>query len=172
MLNDTLPIDEIKESNIDKRNTFGRESEDGKASKVDVICKLDEDAVVIVEVQVLKEKDFQDRIFNYACRAYTVQVKEGRDYEDALPIILLAISSIRNFNLLSRDLIPEFLSDHRMTHTKSNNIFFGKIRLVVLALPKFVADPVLPVDYWALFLKHAHGIDDSVVRSIRKKNQS
>lgn len=79
-LNDVLPISEIKEVNVMKNN-FTPTSTEGKNRSVDVICKLDTGIIVVVEIQVLREHDFCDRIVNYACRERARMISCSKSYQ-------------------------------------------------------------------------------------------
>ena len=68
-----------------------------KQSIVDVLCREENGAKYIVEMQVSKVAGFEKRAQYYAAKAYSSQAKEGGLYEDLKEVIFLAIIDFEMF---------------------------------------------------------------------------
>ncbi len=54
---------------------------------VDVKAKLDDNTLVIIEMQVVNQRNFQKRILYNAAKNYSIQLESGKDYSLLNPII-------------------------------------------------------------------------------------
>ena len=78
----------------------------GKSTRFDVACRLDNDATVIVEVQVVDQKDAVNRMLFYWSQKYGSQLDRGHTYSELRPVYLVAILNFR-------------LHEYPLPHTRS-----------------------------------------------------
>ncbi len=123
-----------------------------KDTYVDVKATLADGGQVIVEMQVLNVKGFEQRILYNAAKSYSRQLSEGEDYTLLNPVIALTLTDFTLFEtdaLCSRFLL---LEKERFIQYRDD------IELIFFELPKFTKDEVQLVtiqDKWLYFVKNA-----------------
>jgi predicted transposase/invertase (TIGR01784 family) len=129
-----------------------------KPTYLDVKAKLDNDATVIIEMQVLNIEGFEKRILYNAAKAFSTQLGIGEDYTLLDPVIALTITDFEMFpeinQLTSRFILKEkdFLIDYPIYD----------IELVFVELPKFnkeIEKLETLADKWLYFMKRARQLE-------------
>ena len=64
---------------------------DGKGSIVDVRCLDSKRRHFILEIQVIRQQSFQERVLYYASKTYGRQLLKSKKYEELQPVFLLSI---------------------------------------------------------------------------------
>ena len=119
-----------------------------KDTYVDVKATLADGRKVIIEMQVLNVKGFEQRILYNAAKSYSRQLQEGEDYTLLNPVIALTLTDFTLFEadaLCSRFLL---LEKERFIQYRDD------IELIFFELPKFTKDEAQLVtiqDKWLYF---------------------
>ena len=123
-----------------------------KDTYVDVKATLADGREVIVEMQVLNVKGFEQRILYNAAKSYSRQLREGEDYTLLNPVIALTLTDFALFEteaVCSRFLL---LEKERFIQYRDD------IELIFFELPKFTLneDQLATIqDKWLYFVKNA-----------------
>ena len=123
-----------------------------KDTYVDVKATLADGREVIVEMQVLNIKGFEQRILYNAAKSYSRQLREGEDYTLLNPVIALTLT---DFTLFEADTVCSrflLLEKERFIQYRDD------IELIFFELPKFTkTDNQLATiqDKWLYFIKNA-----------------
>ncbi len=122
--------------------------EDGKKIFFDIACTLDNGAVVDVEVQVMDNKDFSERITWYLAKLLVGATKRGQKYSRLNPAISL---SILDFNLFKED--KEVFSSFGICNLKNHKRLTKLVSLNFIELRKFEKREILTtIDKWIMIL--------------------
>lgn len=105
---------------------------EGKESIVDVLCKDEQGATYIIEMQVAKAQGFKKRAQYYAAKAYTSQLKRGEKYTHLKAVIFLAFTEFEAFPEN-----PAYKSEHDIRCRETGINHFDKISFILVELPKF-----------------------------------
>ena len=120
----------------------------GKKIFFDIACTLDNGAVVNIEVQVLNNKNFAERITLYLARLLIGTLQKGKKYSDLKPTISL---SILDFNLFQDD--KETFSSFGICNLKNNKRLTKLISLNFVELRKFEKkEKLTTIDRWMMIL--------------------
>ncbi len=123
-----------------------------KDTYVDVKATLADGREVIVEMQVLNVKGFEQRILYNAAKSYSRQLQEGEDYTLLNPVIALTLT---DFTLFETDAVCSrflLLEKERFIQYRDD------IELIFFELPKFTLEEVQLAtiqDKWLYFVKNA-----------------
>ncbi len=139
-----------------------------KDTYVDVKATLADGREVIVEMQVLNVKGFEQRILYNAAKSYSRQLQEGEDYTLLNPVIALTLTDFTLFE-------GEAVSNRFLLLEKERFIQYrDDIELIFFELPKFVKDESqleTIQDKWLYFVKNAgrlnvvpHILDEAPIR--------
>jgi predicted transposase/invertase (TIGR01784 family) len=129
-----------------------------KNTCVDVKARLDDDTLVIIEMQVVNQRNFQKRILYNAAKNYSIQLKDGKDYKLLNPVIAL---SVLDFVMFEE-------TDKVVTYFKmiEKNEFIeyqdSDIELIFIELPKFkksLEECKDILDKWIYFIKNAGSME-------------
>ena len=71
------------------------EKDKGKSTRFDVACQLDNGTTVIVEVQLVDQKDAVSRMLYYWAKKYADQLESGQTYSELKPVYLVAILNFK-----------------------------------------------------------------------------
>ncbi len=139
-----------------------------KDTYVDVKATLADGREVIVEMQVLNVKGFEQGILYNAAKSYSRQLQEGEDYTLLNPVIALTLTDFTLFE-------GEAVSNRFLLLEKERFIQYrDDIELIFFELPKFVKDEsqlATIQDKWLYFVKNAgrlnvvpHILDEAPIR--------
>jgi len=123
-----------------------------KDTFVDVKARLADGRQVIIEMQVLNVKGFEQRILFNAAKAYSVQLQKGEDYSLLNPVIALTLTDFQLFDT-EQDTSRFKLIDKQQLLEYSDDI-----ELIFIELPKFNlldTELVTAKDRWLYFVKNA-----------------
>ncbi len=128
-----------------------------KDTYVDVKANLSNGSRVIIEMQVLSVKGFEQRILYNAAKSYSAQLVTGDHFHLLNPVIALTITDFTMF-----DDIPDLKTVFRLTETEHLVEYNGDIELIFIELPKFQkseAELTGIIDKWVYFLKNAGSLE-------------
>ncbi len=123
-----------------------------KDTYVDVKATLADWREVIIEMQVLNVKGFEQRILYNAAKSYSRQLREGEDYTLLNPVIALTLT---DFTLFETDAVCSrflLLEKERFIQYRDD------IELIFFELPKFTLNEgqlATIQDKWLYFIKNA-----------------
>jgi len=123
-----------------------------KDTYVDVKATLADGREVIVEMQVLNIKGFEQRILYNAAKSYSRQLQEGEDYTLLNPVIALTLTDFMLFE--GGDVSSRFLLLEKERFIQ----YRDDIELIFFELPKFAKDEsqlTTIQDKWLYFVKNA-----------------
>jgi len=136
-----------------------------KENIVDIFCRDSQGQRFIVEMQLAKDKSFDNRALYYSSRAYSRQAKKSYKYTDLKCVFFIAVS---NNQLFSNDI--ECVSRHGITEYKTHRNTLPGMQFVFIELPKFKKDKVEEleniVDCWCYFFKHAEETTNEDLKKI------
>ncbi len=134
------------------------ETIDKKKSYVDVNCIDKAGKKYIIEMQVLNEYDFVERVQYYVSLAISRQLKVGDLYTKLVPVIFVGV--------LGFDIDPdelEALSHHAIINLKTGRCLLRHLQFHFVELDKFekTVDQIsTPVDKWVYFMKNVGTLND------------
>jgi len=129
------------------------ETQDSKASVVDVRCIDQAGFQYIVEMQVSAQEDYGSRALYYSALAMSRQLKKGEEYKEIMPVIFVGVLDFKLFKEHSN-----YLSHHALLDLETFKCDLRKLEYHFIELPKFKKtleqlDTIL--DKWIYFLKNA-----------------
>ena len=127
---------------------------DDRVSIFDVFCRLNDDSLVVVEMQQVRQEYYVDRTILYASHIIQRQSRKGQ-WQYELPKIY--VISLMNFRLSP--------TDRNLIHTVKlqsdqhpDQPFYDKLNLIYIQLPnlsdKLSDNPYL--EYWLTMIRHLH----------------
>ncbi|MGL4540198.1 MAG: Rpn family recombination-promoting nuclease/putative transposase [Candidatus Rhabdochlamydia sp.] len=125
-----------------------------KLSIIDVLCKDENGAKYIIEMQVTHSKGFEKRAQHYAAKVYSEQAKVGAKYQNLKEIIFIAISDCIIFPKKSH-----YKSDHIILDKTTYEHDLKDFYFTFIELPKFNKnkEELSSIEEkWCYFFKHAH----------------
>ena len=158
-LNSVLGISIV---DLEYRNTVRTGvSKDEKATIFDLYCSTGTGEKFIVEMQNLPHEHFIDRIVHYAARLIQQQEKRGKGWDYQLPPIYSV--NIVDFKLDKKIITDKYLSYIQLLDRDTKKVFYDKLSLVFLELPRFNKPEeklVTNVDYWMYALKNMPNLNE------------
>lgn len=128
-----------------------------KDTYVDVKARLADGRQVIIEMQVLNVKGFEQRILYNAAKSYSQQLQKGDDYSLLNPVIALTLTDFLLFDT------PDIISRFKLIEKQHFIEYHDDIELIFIELPKFtLAEPALRTlkDYWLYFVTNAGSLQN------------
>ena len=141
-----------------------------KQSILDVLCRDQEGAQYIVEMQVAKTEGFEKRAQYYAAKAYSAQLLDGERYERLKEVIFIAITDFVMF--------PEkeaVKSDHILLDKETGTHDLRDLYFTFIELPKFekgIEELEGNIERWYYYLKHAPETVKEVYQELIKDTPS
>ena len=126
-----------------------------KATRLDILCILDDGSQVNLEMQMCNTTDsMEDRLCYYCSQLYTGQESKGLPYEKLKPVYVILISNQTIFDKYDKylSLIQYRFEDGTMFSNKLN-IF--TLELSKLEEPVTITKEMDPVQRWGLFFTSA-----------------
>ena len=132
LLNDTLG----PERYIVDVESLDRESDprrfEGRASSLDVLARSEDGRVFHVEVQLLDEGNFFERVTYYAACSLSDQLSKGEGYDCLRPVVFV---SILRFELFP-DKLESWRSTHRILDMENHHCYSDLLEFQFFELPK------------------------------------
>ncbi len=143
---------------LELQNPFtGKEALDDRLSILDIKARDQRGRQFNVEMQLLPELAFRNRVLYYWARLYSQQLHEGKDYTELRPTISICFADCVLF--------PQTLAYHltfKVRTAEQSALFCDDLAIHILQLPKFQRSPeelADPLDLWLYFLRHGAGLD-------------
>jgi len=128
-----------------------------KATYVDIKAKLDDDSLVIIEMQVVNQSDFQKRVLYNAAKNYSLQLKKGESYHLLNPVIALSILDFEMFKDSDK-----MITNFKLLEKEDFTLYSDDIELIFVELPKFnkLFEECKDIkDKWIYFIKNAGNLE-------------
>lgn len=158
-INDVLfPAGEARFESIELLNSeLSQGGNDLKLSRLDLSALMRDGSSVDVEVQVLNEHDFRQRMPYYCCMRHAGKLKVGTPYVALAPTIFIGVLA---FNLLEEE--SDYRNVYALRNEKSGNLLCRDLQLIYLELPKFLERqcgdvPQTGLERWLLYLCNEEG---------------
>ncbi len=124
-----------------------------KDTYVDVCAQLANGSSVIIEMQVLNVKGFEQRVLYNAAKEFSNQLQAGEDYTLLNPVIALTLTDFVMF-----DEFEKYQSNFVLREKETLTQYSDDIQLVFIELPKFTKTEQELVDIkdkWLYFIRNA-----------------
>lgn len=132
-------------------------AKDRKSCAIDVMCRDKAGKQYIIEMQLLKQTGFAQRLEFYASKAYSEQLFQGEEYNTLRPVVSIAIT-----DFIMAPELEECISYHKTLDTKTSKQIFKSLSYVLIELPKFKKERIEDlngiVEKWCYFFKHSDDI--------------
>jgi predicted transposase/invertase (TIGR01784 family) len=128
-----------------------------KDTYVDVRAKLKNNTSVIIEMQVLNVKGFEQRVLYNAAKEFSNQLQTGQSYQLLNPVIAITFTDFIMF-----DEFNKYQSNFILREKETLTQYSDDIELIFIELPKFnKTDHELAdiKDKWLYFVKNAGKLD-------------
>ncbi|WP_264702490.1 Rpn family recombination-promoting nuclease/putative transposase [Wolbachia endosymbiont (group A) of Volucella inflata] len=139
-----------------------------KQSIVDILCKDSTGRRFVVEMQVARDKSFQQRAQLYAAQAYSRQLDKSGNYVDLKTVYFIAVS---NCNLFLEDV--GYISTHNIREIRTNGHYLKDLQFIFIELPKFsktkVEELENTVERWCYFFKYAEDTTEEDLKKIAEQ---
>ena len=132
LLNDTLGPERriVDVEYLDRENDPGRYQ--GRASFLDVLARSGDGRIFHVEVQLLDEGSFFERVTYYAACSLTDQLSRSDDYDQLRPVVFVSILKFALFP----DRPKTWRSVHRILDTEDHRCYSDLLEFQFFELPK------------------------------------
>jgi len=127
-----------------------------KDTYVDVKARLANGRQVIIEMQVLNVKGFEQRILFNAAKSYSLQLQKGQDFSLLNPVIALTLTDFQMFDT------PDLTSRFKLIEKQHLLEYSDDIELIFVELPKFMLEEselLSAKDRWLYFVKNAGSLN-------------
>jgi predicted transposase/invertase (TIGR01784 family) len=131
---------------------------DDKLSILDVKARDQSGRQFNVEMQLLANQYFRQRVPYYWARLHQAQLSEGDAYHRLRPTLSICF--------MNSPLFPEVPTHHLVFELRDRAhhelVFSGDLAMHILELPKFTKSPAelaTPLDVWLYFLRHGERLD-------------
>lgn len=152
------PASENEIVSLELLNPFNeQDSSDDKLSIVDVKARDRTGRQFDVEMQIVSERAFSNRLVYYWADLHQQQLAKGDPYTNLRPTISICLT---NFVLFPD--VCDYRLQFELCNREHNIVFSSDIMIVVLELPKFKLAPENlndPLDRWLYFLRNAENLD-------------
>ena len=160
-----LDQSEIKSVKVTNPITLGGEI-DSKVFVLPIHVLMNDDTVINLEMQIVRQEYWPERSLSYLCRSYD-SLYRGEEYGKAKRAIHIGIL---DFTLFKEN--PEFYASNKLLNVKNHHLFSDKFILNVLDLTKIELatdeDRLCEIDHWARLFKAKTWED---LRMVAEKNQ-
>ena len=131
-----------------------------RKSVVDIYCESQDGSKFIVEMQKTKQLYFKDRSLLYASFPIVQQAKKGSWNYKLPPVYVIAVLDFEYEDEKDSD---KYIHDVRLVDVVSNKIFYDKLRLLYIEMPRFrkkLDELKTNEDKWLYFLKNLPDLDE------------
>ena len=156
ILNLTSPIVDVTYGSQEKLPA----SIEDRKSVVDIYCESEDSSKFIVEMQKTKQLYFKDRSLLYASFPIVQQAKKGRWNYKLSPVYVIAVLDFEYEDESDSD---KYIHDVRLFDVVSNKVFYDKLRLLYIEMPRFrkkLEELKNNEDRWLYFLKNLPDLDE------------
>jgi len=149
---------DVKEKIVDlhyKNTVRTGASKDDRSAIFDLYCTTGNGEQIIVEMQNIPHEYYKDRIVHYSSRLIQEQAKKGKDWDYMLPPVYSI--NIVDYKLDRESETDDYLSIIKLMNCKTKEVFYDKLTLVFLELPRFKMkeeDLETDVEKWIYALKY------------------
>ena len=162
--------EKIEKIIINNDKELFRETPDNKLGILDLQLDINDNEKVDLEIQLINNKNLQERLLYYFSRLYSSQIHRGDDYKSSKRIILVAILDYE-FSLTKE--IKEFETIWKLCETKNpEKILTDKIEIHIIELKKvrniYKQNKENKKAQWMLFLDDPNSKE---VEEIMKENE-
>lgn len=114
------------------------DGDDGKLSRLDIVCALDTGEIADVEVQVVNQQNMQRRTLFYWARLYMLSLTRGAGYSELRPAITI--------NILVFELLPqgEPVAMYSIYNIENGDRLNNDMGIYFIELPKYAKKPKKP----------------------------
>ncbi len=140
-----------------------KEALDDKLSVLDLKARDQCGRLFNIEMQMLAEDYFPQRILYYWAKLYQQQLHEGEDYDDLKPTISICFLNSKLFPA-----VPDYHLRLQLVNMHHQIVFTDNLALHMIELPKFNRDLeqlVDQLDVWLYFLRKADFLDKDALPS-------
>ena len=131
-----------------------------RKSIVDIYCESQDGSKFIVEMQKTKQLYFKDRSLLYASFPIVQQAKKGKWNYKLSPVYVIAVL---DFEYEDESDSNKYIYDVRLFDVVSNKVFYDKLRLLYIEMPRFrkkLEELKTNEDRWLYFLKNLPDMDE------------
>ena len=131
-----------------------------RKSVVDIYCESEDGSKFIVEMQKTKQLYFRDRSLLYASYPIVQQAKKGNWNYKLPPVYVIAVLDFQYEDETDSD---KYIHDVRLVDVISNKVFYDKLRLLYIEMPRFkkkLDELKTNEDKWLYFLKNLPDMDE------------
>ena len=131
-----------------------------RKSIVDIYCESQDGSKFIVEMQKTKQLYFKDRSLLYASFPIIQQAKKGKWNYKLSPVYVIAVL---DFEYEDESNYNKYIHDVRLFDVVSNKVFYDKLRLLYIEMPRFkkkLEELKTNEDRWLYFLKNLPDMDE------------
>ena len=131
-----------------------------RKSIVDIYCESQDGSKFIVEMQKTKQLYFKDRSLLYASFPIVQQAKKGKWNYKLSPVYVIAVLDFEYEDESDSD---KYIHDVRLFDVVSNKVFYDKLRLLYIEMPRFrkkLEELKTNEDRWLYFLKNLPDLDE------------
>lgn len=122
-----------------------------KECRLDINIRLNNHALINLEMQIANKLNWPDRSLVYLCRSFDT-LRRGQDYREAKPVIHIGFLDYTLFHEY-----PEFYATYRLLNVKNHQLYSDNLTLSVVDLSQIELateeDKRYHIDYWASLFK-------------------
>jgi predicted transposase/invertase (TIGR01784 family) len=133
--------------------------EDDGGAVFDLYCEAGNGEKLIIELQNLKQYFFRDRALYYT--SFPIQEQSPKLKNWTYELSKIYFIGILNFEMDQEG--PEFVRQVKLMDTTSNQVFYDKLKMVYLEIPKFsksISELESNFDCWMYVIKHLHTLQE------------
>lgn len=130
-----------------------------KLSIVDIKARDEASREYIIEIQLFPHANFPERLLYYGAKEYSAQLKEGQDYSQLKPVIVICFVDANLFKD-ARD----YHSSFELIDVRQQVRFSDHLHIHVVELPKFLRELGQlrdDLDRWIYFLQYGEELDST-----------
>ena len=155
----------IKKVDLDKNKILEKDLSTDKVGVLDVRATLDDDVECDIEVQVIDNKDIQERILFYWSKLYNKGISsENKNYRDLKKVVIILITE---YEIGEMRKIEKILTKWQIREEKyQNEVLTDKLEFYILELPKLEKYKDISEDLrnWLKFIESPEEIDMSEIK--------
>ena len=144
---------EIKKINLEKNKILEKDISTDKVGVLDIRATLDDDIECDIEVQVIDNKNIQERILYYWSMLYNKGIARGENYKQLKKVVVILITKYKIEELRK---IEKTLTKWQIREEKyQNKVLTDKLEFYILELPKYkeYRDVSEELENWIKFIE-------------------